>query len=91
MKECDSVFSSKLEKYNVLLNVKDLKEVLNAPENFRSSTWILPRNCKSCPILYFCGGGCPSEVVNGINYYCSVYKKEYIEVMKRMPYFLKIL
>jgi uncharacterized protein len=91
MKECDSVFSSKLEKYNVLLNVKDLKEVLNAPENFRSSTRILPRNCKSCPILYFCGGGCPLEVINGINYYCSVYKKEYIEVMRRMPYFLKIL
>jgi radical SAM protein with 4Fe4S-binding SPASM domain len=80
-----------LERYNILLNVKDLKEILNAPENFRTSTWILPKSCKSCPLLYFCGGGCPSEVINEVNYYCPIYKREYIEVMKRMPYFLKIL
>jgi uncharacterized protein len=90
IKECDSILSSNLEKYNIL-DVGNLEEILNSTENFRTSISILPRNCRVCSLLYFCGGGCPSEIVNRTNYYCHVYRKEYIEVMKRMPYFLKIL
>jgi len=77
IKECDSILHSKLEKYNILSNVKDLKQILNTP--------------RVCPLLFFCGGGCPSEVVNGTNYYCSIYKREYIEVMRRVSRFIKFV
>ncbi len=89
IRECDSILHSKLEKYNILFNVRDLEQILNAPENFRMTMSTLPKNCRSCSLLFFCGGGCPSEVVNGTNYYCPVYKREYIEVIRRMPYFIK--
>lgn len=91
IKECDSILHSKLEKYNILSNVKDLKQILNTPKNFRTTLSILPKNCRVCPLLFFCGGGCPSEVVNGTNYYCSIYKREYIEVMRRMSRFIKFV
>ena len=40
-------------------------------------------NCKSCPILNLCGGGCfRNDMQNGKNYFCKSYLKTYTHIEK---------
>lgn len=59
----------------------------------------LPRQCRECPVLFACHGGCPKDRIlvtedgePGLNYLCEGYKSFFIHIapaMKRMAECLK--
>lgn len=51
----------------------------------------LPQQCKNCPVLFICHGGCPKNRIGGTNYLCQGYQQFFCYIDPFMQTLVKLV